>query len=366
MLYYLSNFQDLFGPLRIFQFITVRAAGALFSAFILVIILGPSTLRLLHKLKAYSAGRYDGIIPEKHLDTVKNNTPSMGGVLIVFAITVASLLWGNFSTPLLTLFIVTLLAFGILGFVDDYIKVTGTAKGVSGTVKLIIQFIIASMAIGTLFLFPVSQPYMYQFMIPFFKEPVLIGIAGATVTVIIGLLTMVGASNAVNLTDGEDGLAVGCSILTALVYAIFAYICGHKFFAEYLSVPFIPGSGEVVIFAAAIAGACMGFLWFNCHPASMFMGDTGSLALGGSIGLIAILVRQELLLVLAGGVFVIEAGSVIIQLTSLKLRGKRVFIMTPIHHHFEKKGWDETQIVVRFWIIAGIFALCALATLKIR
>lgn len=366
MLYYLSNFQDLFGPLRLFQFITFRAAGAMFTSIILVFIFAPLTLRLLHKFKTYSPTRVDGTISGKELTTRKKETPIMGGLLIIFSITVSVVLWGRITNPFLGLFLLTLLSLGGLGFLDDYIKIRKSIRGVSGRFKLYVQFFIASTAVGTLFLIPESKQYMYQLMVPFLKDAVVVGTTGALCVATLGVFTLVGASNAVNLTDGEDGLAVGCSIFTTLVYAAFAYFCGHKFFAEYLSIPFIPGAGEVAIFATAVAGACIGFLWFNCHPASMFMGDTGSLALGGSIGLIAVLVRQELLLILAGGVFVIEAGSVIIQVASVKLRGKRVFLMTPIHHHFEKKKWKETQIVVRFWILAGIFALAAMATLKIR
>jgi phospho-N-acetylmuramoyl-pentapeptide-transferase len=333
---------------------------------LLVLLLGPLTIKILHKLKVYSPGRLNGLLPEKELTRKKDQTPMMGGVLIIFAITLSSLLWGRFFNPLLPLFLITLLAFGGLGFADDYMKIKRGREGMSGKLKLLVQFIIASAAVGALFMIPVSRPYMYQFMIPFFKYPIIVGVAGAVFSIIIGILSMMGAANAVNLTDGEDGLAVGCIIFSGLVYAIFAYICGHKFFAEYFAVPFIAGSGEVAIFAASIAGASIGFLWYNCHPASMFMGDTGSLALGGSIAFIAVLVKQEILLILAGGVFVIEAGSVIIQVASFKLRGKRVFLMTPIHHHFEKKKWKEEKIVVRFWILAGICALAALATLKIR
>ena len=367
MLYYLSNFQDYFGPLRLFQFVTFRAAGAVFTSIVLILLLGPLTLKLLHRFKTYSPNRLDGLVPSKELNPEKDDTPIMGGLLIIFSITVSSLMWGKLTNPLLTVFLVTLLALGGLGFLDDYAKVKHKNRnGISGKFKLLFQFIIAFSAVVFLFQIPSTRPFMHQVMVPFLKDPVLLGTAGGIVIVVLGVLAVVGASNAVNLTDGKDGLAVGCIIFCSLTYAAFAYLCGHRIFAEYLSIPYIPGAGEVGIFASAIAGACIGFLWFNCVPASMYMGDTGSLALGGAIGLVAVLVKQELVLILAGGVFVIEAGSVIIQVASYKLTGKRVFLMTPIHHHFEKKKWSDTQIVVRFWIIAGIFALLALATLKIR
>ena len=209
---------------------------------------------------------------------------------------------------------------------------------------------------------PEFAPYMRNFYVPLYNAPLFTGLWVTAIAV----LAIVGASNAVNLTDGKDGLSTGCMIFATIAYAVMAYLCGHRVFAEYLLIPFIPGAGEAVVFAAAVIGACIGFLWHNCHPASMFMGDTGSLALGGIIGLLAVLVRQEFLLFLVGGVFVMEIVSVMIQVPVFKLTGKRVFLCTPIHHHFEKLGWTETQIVVRFWILAGIFALMALGTLKLR
>lgn len=367
MLFYLSNFQDVFGPLRLFYFVTFRAAGAAFTALLLAIILGPLTVRLLKKFNTTAPSRLKGLVPDEHLDESKDKTPSMGGMLIIFSITISALLWGNTANPLLIVFLVTLLALGAVGFLDDFVKVKhGKREGVSGRFKLVFQFAIAICAVIFLFSVPATGQDMWQFMVPFFKKPVLTGTIGGIAAVVVGVMAVVGASNAVNLTDGKDGLAVGCCIFAALAYAAFAYLCGHRIFAEHLNIPFISGAGEVGVFAAAVAGACIGFLWYNCYPASMFMGDTGSLALGGTIGLIAVLVKQELTLILVGGVFVIEAVSVILQVASFKLTGKRIFLCAPIHHHFERKGWTETQIVVRFWILAGIFALSALATLKIR
>jgi phospho-N-acetylmuramoyl-pentapeptide-transferase len=363
MLYWLSDFSSVFGPFRLFEYVTFRAGGAAFTAMILAMLLGPFTVRKLKEFNATAPCRFQGLMDEKYIDRNKDKTPSMGGLLIVFSITVAVLLWNKLTSPIPLILLGTMLLFAALGFIDDFAKVAyNNRDGIPGRVKLLIQFIIAGAAIFLLDRIPETGDFMRQLMVPMLKQPMLFGIG----VMGLGAVVVVGSSNAVNLTDGKDGLAVGCSIFCALTYAVFAYLCGHKIFAGYLSIPFIPGVSEAVVFASALCGACIGFLWHNCHPASMFMGDTGSLALGGSIGLIAVLVRQELLLVIVGGVFVMEAVSVIIQVFSFKTTGKRVFLCTPIHHHFEQKGWTETQIVVRFWILAGIFALMALATLKLR
>jgi phospho-N-acetylmuramoyl-pentapeptide-transferase len=367
MLYYLANFEHIWGPLRLFRSVTFRAAGAIFTAMIIAFIFGPLTIKLLKKFNTAAPTRLKGLVPDEHIDFDKDKTPTMGGLLIVFAITITGILWGNLENPYIVVFIVTLVALAAVGFLDDYIKIRHKGRdGVSGKFKLLFQFLIAACAVFFLFSLPTTNSDMWTLMVPFCKEPVLTGTMGAVAAISIGILAVVGSSNAVNLTDGKDGLAVGCSIICALTYAAFAYLSGHKILADYLQIPFISGASEVTIFAAAIGGACIGFLWYNCHPASMFMGDTGSLALGGIIGLIAVLVKQEFTLILVGGVFVIEALSVIIQVTSFKLTGKRVFLCTPIHHHFERKNWTETQIVVRFWIISGILALAAIATLKVR
>ncbi len=364
MLYMLAQLQELFGPLRLFEYVTFRAAGAAFTAMLLTFIFGPLTVRLLKRFRTAAPARLEGLVDEKFIDRDKDKTPSMGGLLIVASITVATILWGALSNPLVIVFLCTLLALCALGFIDDYSKIARKG-GVSGRMKLLCQFLIALTAIYVLDSLPESRGLLRQLMVPFYKAPLIGGMA-ALWSYAFASLVVVGSSNAVNLTDGKDGLAVGCAIFCALTYAAFSYLCGHRLFAGYLSIPFIPGASEVVVFAAAIAGACIGFLWHNCYPASMFMGDTGSLPLGGSIGLIAVLVKQELILVVVGGVFVLEAVSVIIQVTSFKLFKKRVFLCTPIHHHFEQKGWTETQIVVRFWILSGIFALIGLATLKLR
>jgi len=368
MFYYLSEFHQDFGPLRLFSFVTFRAAGAAFTAMMIVIFLGPLTVKLLKRFRTESRGRYDEIGNESLIVEHKEDTPSMGGILIIFAITVSSLFWGNLSNNLLIAFLSILLALGGIGFLDDFQKAKRPkSKGVSARFKLICQFIIASIGVAFIFEIPATSDYMFKFMVPFFKDPLFTGLLGGVIVAIISIFAIVGSSNAVNLTDGRDGLAVGCSIFAALTYAAFAYLCGHRVFAEYLKIPYIQGAGEIGVFAAALAGACIGFLWYNCYPALMFMGDTGSLALGGTIAMIAVLVRQELTLVIVGGVFVVEALSVIIQVSVFKMfGGKRIFKCTPIHHHFEMSGWTETQVVVRFWILAGLCALAGLATLKIR
>ena len=363
MFYYLihlwSGYADT--PLRLIDYSTFRSGAALLTAFLLCICFGPMTVRMLKN--AIAPERLDGLVDEKFIDKQKGKTPSMGGLLIVFAIAVSTALWSNFSSPLPAVFLGTLLTYSAIGFIDDFYKVFRKDRdGIRGRTKLIFQFLSAG---GALWAFSVISPDTFtQFTVPFMK--------GALFTMpvwlayLYGSLVVVGASNAVNLTDGKDGLCVGCMIFCALAYGVFAYITGHKVFATYLDVNYIPGASEVVVLTASLIGACIGFLWFNCHPAAMFMGDTGSLALGGVIGLIAVLVKQELLLVIVGGVFVMEIVSVMLQVASFKLTGKRIFRCTPIHHHFEQGGWTETQIVTRFWIIAGLLAFIGLATLKIR
>lgn len=287
----------------------------------------------------------------------------MGGVLIVGAITVSSLFWNNLSSLISVILICGTVLFCAIGFIDDYRKVVKKDRnGLASRWKFLLQVLVSSLIVGSLLFIPALHDSMLQLMVPFIKTPV----AGGWWMLVFEVFVLVGASNAVNLTDGKDGLASGCTIFSTLTYATFAYLMGHKIFANYLNIPFVPTVSEAVVFASAIGGACIGFLWHNCHPASMFMGDTGSLALGGAIGMLAVITRQELLFLVIGIVFVMEIVSVMIQVSSVRLCGKRVFLCTPIHHHFEKKGWTETQIVVRFWILSGVFALMALASLKLR
>jgi len=367
MLYYLSNLSDFFGPLRLFRYVTFRAGCAAATAFIIVLLLGPLTIRLLKKFNTTAAPRFDGLIPEQYIDRKKDKTPSMGGILIVIGIVIATILWSIPTNSLMHIFILITVSLAAIGFIDDYSKAVYKKRdGISGKMKLFLQFFIAGAAVLYLFSIPENSYYLQQLMVPFWKTPLVSGFYGGLITFPLGVLVGVGSSNAVNLTDGKDGLAVGCIIFCSIAFAVFCYISGHKVFADHLMIHFIPGAGEVGIFASAIVGAGLGFLWWNCNPAGMFMGDTGSLALGGSIGLIAVLVRKELVLPIVGGVFVMEALSVIIQVVCFKLFKKRVFLCAPIHHHFERKGWTETQIVVRFWIIAVVLALVGLSTLKLR
>jgi len=367
MLYYLSYLSDAWGPFRLFNYVTFRAGGAAATALILVLLLGPTTIKILKRLNTTAPSRHKGLIPDEFIDSSKDKVPSMGGILIVTSIVISTLLWAIPTNHMMQVFLFLIISLCGIGFLDDYAKIVHRNRdGISGKLKLLLQFIVALSAILYLLLLPKTGSILSQLMIPFIKDPLLTGFYGALLTVPLGLLVVVGSSNAVNLTDGKDGLAIGSVIFCTIAYTIFAYLSGNVIFSNHLHIHYIPGAGEIGIFAATIIGAGIGFLWYNCHPASMFMGDTGSLALGGSIGLIAVLVRQELLLLIIGGVFVMEAGSVIIQVTSYKLTGKRVFLCTPIHHHFERKGWTETQIVTRFWILGGIFALIGLASLKLR
>jgi phospho-N-acetylmuramoyl-pentapeptide-transferase len=367
MLYYLSHLDHIWGPFRLFNYVTFRAGGAIATALILVLLFGPATIKILKKINTTAPSRHKGLIPDEFIDNSKDKVPSMGGILIVISIVISTLLWAMPTNHMMIVFLFLLVLLCGVGFLDDYTKIVHRNRnGIPGKLKLLLQFAIAFASVLYLSYLPKIGNILSEFMIPFMKEPLLVGFYGAIITIPLGVLVVVGASNAVNLTDGKDGLAIGSVIFCALAYCAFAYLSGNIVFATHLNIHYISGAGEVGIFAAAVIGAGIGFLWYNCHPASMFMGDTGSLALGGSIGLIAVLVRQELILLLVGGVFVIEAGSVIIQVISYKLTGKRVFLCAPIHHHFERKGWTETQIVTRFWILGGLFALIGLATLKLR
>lgn len=359
LIHLLPSYQNT--PLRLINYITFRAGGALLTAFLLCILLGPLTIRLLKR--AVAPERLAGLVDPKFIDPAKSKTPSMGGLLVVFSIVISVLLWCNFANVLPAVFLGTLLTLAALGFADDFLKVVRKNRdGLARKWKILFQTLCALGAIVALYM--VSPDTFRQFTAPFLKGPLFI--MPVWMACCYGIVVVVSASNAVNLTDGKDGLAAGCLIFYAMTYGVFSYLTGHIRFAEYLDINYIPGAAETSVFATAIMGACIGFLWFNCHPAAMFMGDTGSLALGGVIGLIAILVKQELLLLIVGGVFVMEIGSAFLQILSVKLTGKRIFRCTPIHHHFEQKGWTETQIVTRFWIIAGLLSLIGLASLKIR
>ena len=368
MLYYLSYFSENFGPLRLFDYITFRAGGAAATAFLIVAIFGGKFAAMLRSFNVRAAARYEGILPEELLDKRKNSTPCMGGILLIGAVLLAVLFWSKWhaSNGISWILMGGTLGFALIGFLDDFLKVFHQKRdGLPGKLKLLGQFIIGGIVVWLFWRNPELNKIMRGFYIPFVKQPFQIS-AWYLLPIFSVAIIIVGSANAVNLTDGKDGLASGCTIFCSLSYAVLTYLMGHQIFARYLDLPYISGIEEAVVFAAALGGGCVGFLWHNCHPASMFMGDTGSLALGGAIGMLAVLSRQELLLALIGGVFVMEIVSVMIQVVSFKLTGKRVFLCSPIHHHFERKGWNETQIVVRFWILSGIFALMALSTLKLR
>ncbi|MCQ2379932.1 MAG: phospho-N-acetylmuramoyl-pentapeptide-transferase [Victivallaceae bacterium] len=364
MLCFLSGLSCYFSPLRLFDYVTFRAGGAFVSAFLFVLLLGGFTARTLKKFDAASANRLEGLVDGKFANHQKDRTPCMGGILLIGGAVISSLFWTDLTGIISPVLIGSVTILSLLGFADDYVKVAKRNRdGVSGKLKLLVQGIVAALAIWLLSFSPDFGKVLPQLMIPFVKVPVCYGWPAY----LLAWITVIGASNAVNLTDGKDGLATGCTISCTIVYATFAYLMGHKIFAGYLNIPYISGAEEAMVFASAICGACIGFLWHNCHPAAMFMGDTGSLALGGAVGLLAVLVRQEILLLLVGGVFVMEAGSVILQVGYFKLtHGKRIFKRTPIHHHFEQLGWHEDQIVIRFWILSGVFGLLALSTLKLR
>jgi phospho-N-acetylmuramoyl-pentapeptide-transferase len=394
MLYYLSQWllhttagtewAETLSALRLFRYITFRSAGAAITALALSWWLGPKVIAWLKRIRldqdytdrAEAAGGLQTRVIQKR------GTPTMGGLLIVMVLNVTTLLWAQWNT-LIQLTLLAVLAFCALGFYDDYAKITRqNAAGTTARVKLAVQFALALFVAVYLWKLPAtSELRLPEFktvlvnnlvsvlILPFYKYPVHVG---AAVGILLIVLTIVGSSNAVNLTDGLDGLAIGCTLIVAAVFLVFSYVCGHIELARYLQIPHVPGAGELTVFCAALLGAGMGFLWYNCHPAQVFMGDTGSLALGGALGLVAVLIHQPFVLVIAGGVFVMEAASVLLQrgwFVYTKRRtgvGQRIFLMAPIHHHFEKKGWYESQVVTRFYILSVLFAVIALSTLKIR
>lgn len=358
MLYYLYHLHDYFSGFNVFRYITFRSIGAALTAFLILLLIGPAFIRLIRGKQLGQVVRTDG--PQSHF--VKQGVPTMGGFLILMAMTASVLLWADLFNGLTWLLLGITLFFGLIGSVDDMKKIRKqNTKGLSARGKLLLQILGASV-VG--FFLTIHPQYDGSLSLPFIKgyQPDL-----GWWYIPLAVLVIVGASNAVNLTDGLDGLAAGPMVICSSVYLIFSYVAGHAVMSDYLQIPFVPGAGEVAVFCAAMAGACLGFLWFNAHPAEIFMGDTGSLALGGALGSVSIIIKQELLLAIVGGIFVMEAFSVIIQVGYFKFSGgRRVFLMAPFHHHFEKKGWGETKVVIRFWIISIILGLIALATLKLR
>lgn len=344
---------------NVFRYITFRSVWALLTALILTILVGPRFIRWLQKLKYGQYIQEDGV--QSHRET-KAGTPTMGGILIAFSLVVSVLLWGNLASPYVWLTVFVFMGFGLVGLTDDWLKISRKRnKGLSAKTKFLGQIIVGGVAIWLLVGLPV---YSTVLVFPFFKDltPNL-----GWFYIPFALTVLVGASNGVNLTDGLDGLAIGPSIVAAACFAVFIYIAGHSTMAGYLQVGYIPGVGEVAVFCGAFIGACLGFLWFNAYPAQIFMGDVGSLSIGGSIGFMAVLCKQELLLLVVGGLFVMETLSVILQVGFFRFTGgKRIFRMAPLHHHFELKGIPESKIIIRFWIMAIILGLAGLSALKLR
>lgn len=364
MLYYLQYYADVFSPLRVFRYITVRAVAGAGTSFLVVLILGPYFIAMLRRLRIGQFIRKEEAPPLFELHAVKEGTPTMGGLLIIAAVFFSCILWTDIFDRNVWLVLGSLCFMGFIGIIDDFKKITGRkSKGLSARGKLTLQIAWAVTLIVLLLGDADTGTRVRELTVPFFKYPIPMPMWFAF---FFAAVVLVGATNAVNLTDGLDGLAIGCTSSVALSYLIMSYVAGHAAFAEYLIVPYVKSGGELAVFCGCLMGASLGFLWYNCHPAKIFMGDTGSLALGGAMATVAIIIKQELVLIIVGGVFVIEALSVILQVLSFKLRGKRIFAMAPIHHHFEMKKWSETQVVVRFWILSIIFALLGVLALKLR
>jgi phospho-N-acetylmuramoyl-pentapeptide-transferase len=352
---------DHVGAFNLFRYITFRSGGAVVTALLISFIAGPHVIAWLKSKQGDGQPiRTDG--PASHLAR-KKGTPTMGGFLILLALTVSTLLWADLTNPYVWIVLLVTAGFGLIGFFDDYRKLTKRShRGVSGKVKLLMEALIAGAAC-VVFAYLMPPPLANTIAVPFFKNAVLnVG----WFFVPFGIFVVTGASNAVNLTDGLDGLAIVPSMIAASCFGFIAYVVGNAIFANYLQVHHVPGAGELAVFCGALVGAGLGFLWYNAPPASVFMGDTGSLSIGGALGAISIVTKHEIVLAIVGGLFVLEAVSVIVQVASFKLTGRRVFRMAPLHHHFEQKGWEEPTIVIRFWIIASILAIAGLATLKLR
>jgi len=360
MLYWLSAFSESVSAFNVFRYITVRTGAAMITALVFVFLFGPAIINLLRiKQGRGQPIRTDG--PQSHLS--KKGTPTMGGLMILSGVLVSVLLWANLSNPYVWIVLGVTLGFGLVGFYDDYLKVTKqTHAGSTGRSRLIIEVIIAMAACAALA--SLGRPgFSTSLAFPFFKE-LLIDLGWFFV--IVTAIVIVGAGNAVNLTDGLDGLAIGPVMIAAGSFGIISYLVGSAVYSDYLQIHFVPGTGELSVLCGAVIGAGLGFLWFNAPPASIFMGDTGSLALGGMLGTVAVATKHEIALAIIGGLFVLEAVSVIVQVVSFKMTGRRIFKMAPLHHHFEQLGWTEPQIVIRFWIISIVLALAGLATLKLR
>jgi phospho-N-acetylmuramoyl-pentapeptide-transferase len=360
MLYELVNFSDQINALNVFRYITFRTGGAIMTALLFVFLFGPAMIDMLRLKQGKGQPiREDG--PKTHFS--KKGTPTMGGLMILSGVFVSTLLWANWSNPYVWIVLGVTLAYGAIGFYDDFLKVTKrTTSGFSSKFRLTLEILVAGIA--TYLMVRLATPQLAsKLSVPFFKT-VLLDLG--PLFVILGVLVIAGAGNAVNLTDGLDGLAIVPVMIAAATFGLIAYLSGNIRFAQYLQIHYIPGTGELAVICGALIGAGLGFLWFNAPPAMIFMGDTGSLALGGLLGSIAVATKHEIVLAIVGGLFVLETLSVIIQVASFKMTGKRVFRMAPLHHHFEQKGWAEATVVVRFWIISVVLALAGLTTLKLR
>jgi len=356
----LFGLEDVFSPFNVFRYITFRTALSAVTALALTLLFAPTLIRWLQDKQVGQRIRAEG--PPEH--GAKAGTPTIGGILIVGAVVVSTVLWMDLGNPLVWVALGATVSFAVLGFLDDYLHVIHPRRrGLSVRSKFLGEIAIGVAVGGVLMWLSSSGEFSTQLAFPFFKElsPFL-----GWGYIPFAALVLVATSNAVNLTDGLDGLATGSMLIAAGTYTVFAYLAGHALYAEYLNILYVPAAAEVTVFVGAIVGACLGFLWFNCHPAEVFMGDTGSLALGAAVGTVALLIKQELNLFFVGGLFVVEALSVIIQVGSYRFTGRRVFHMAPLHHHFEMSGWPESKVVVRFWILAVMFALLSLATLKLR
>ena len=360
MLYHFYHLKALFSPLNVFQYITFRAAGAFLSALGISLVISPWVIRHLRSRGAAQSIRADG--PSTHHS--KSGTPTMGGMIIYFTMLAAALLWARLDNRFVILFLACATGLWLIGFLDDYMKSLNPRKvGLTANVKMAGQLILAFCIAGYLYHFPPNITFATSTSVPYSKEWILN--LGALYVPFV-MMILVGSSNAVNLADGLDGLAGGTVIMSAMTYAVLAYLAGNAKFAQYLRLIPVTGAGELTVLLAALVGACLGFLWYNAYPAEIFMGDTGSLFMGGCIGLVAVCVKQELLLLIVGGVFVAEALSVLAQVYSFRVHKKRIFKMAPLHHHFELLGWPEPKVTIRFWIVSIVLALVALASLKLR
>ena len=378
MLSYLQFGEEWFGPLRLFQFISIRAILAGITALLFGFVLGPKLIKTLRSFGARQAFRgKDEVGKLAALHEAKAKTPTMGGLLIFGSVLFSTVLWAEPNIYVVTAMVIYILLTGV-GFADDYLKISKkNSKGLAGRYKLLGQLFATAIAL-TLLLGPLgdlltgvqgkaigSSGKMLELWLPFYKDIVITSMPVVLVFILF-LFTLTGSSNAINLTDGLDGLAIGCTVTVALTYGIMSYASGNFVISEYLRISWVPGTGELTVVCASLLGGSLAFLWYNAHPAEIFMGDTGSLAIGGLVGIIALMIHQPFTLIIVGGIFVMEAGSVILQVAAFKSRGKRIFLMSPIHHHFELKGWKETKVVIRFWILSLLFALIGLATLKLR